>query len=113
MNRQIPSPRSDSGETDAMEDVEIKGHIIDSLLLPKVLDEITALGGRFEIQDINVGQLRSDPSFARLRVSADSNERLEEILSAIGHHGALPVHLQDCQLQQADMDVDDKAFRRK
>src|SRR5438105_4067549 len=31
------------------EEVEIAGHIIDSLLLPKVLDEIMSLGGTFEI----------------------------------------------------------------
>jgi len=35
-----------------VEDVEIAGHIIDSLILPKVLDEIAALGGRHEILEI-------------------------------------------------------------
>ena len=32
------------------EDVEIRGHIIDSLILPKVLDLITSRGGTFRIQ---------------------------------------------------------------
>jgi len=87
-----------------VEDVEIVGHIIDSLILPKVLDEIMALGGRFEIREIRVGQRRNDPSYAQLRVIAGTPEHLEELLTAIGRHGAVPLHQQDCRLVPADMD---------
>src|SRR5579862_729658 len=86
------------------EEVEIAGHIIDSLILPKVLDEVAALGGRHEIIDIKVGQNRKDPSFARLRVEAGSPEALERILRSITRHGAVPVHVRDCELVPADMD---------
>jgi lysine-ketoglutarate reductase/saccharopine dehydrogenase-like protein (TIGR00300 family) len=91
-------------ETEFAEQVEISGHIIDSLLLPKILDQITALGGRFEIERVEIGHLRRDPSYASLEVRADSRERLEEILTAIGQHGAVPRHQQDCRLEAADMD---------
>jgi lysine-ketoglutarate reductase/saccharopine dehydrogenase-like protein (TIGR00300 family) len=87
-----------------VEDVEIVGHIIDSLILPKVLDEIMALGGRFEIREIRVGQRRNDASYAQLRVIAGTPEHLEELLTAIGRHGAVPLHQQDCRLVPADMD---------
>jgi lysine-ketoglutarate reductase/saccharopine dehydrogenase-like protein (TIGR00300 family) len=87
-----------------VEDVEIAGHIIDSLILPKVLDEIAALGGRHQILDIKVGENRKDPSFARLKVEAPSPERLEKILASITRHGAVPVHARDCELVAADMD---------
>jgi lysine-ketoglutarate reductase/saccharopine dehydrogenase-like protein (TIGR00300 family) len=87
-----------------VEDVEIAGHIIDSLILPKVLDEIAALGGRHHVLEINVGERRQDPSFARLRVEADSRETLETIMASIIRHGAVPVHARDCELQPADMD---------
>jgi len=87
-----------------VEEVEIAGHIIDSLILPKVLDEIAALGGRHDILDIKVGQNRKDPSFARLRVEAASAELLERILASIVRHGAVPVHARDCELVAADMD---------
>jgi hypothetical protein len=87
-----------------VEDVEIAGHIIDSLILPKVLDEIAALGGRHEILEIKVGQNRKDPSFARLRVEAGSAALLERILASIIRHGAVPVHARDCELQPADME---------
>ena len=39
-----------------VEDVQITGHIIDSLLLPKVLDVITTAGGSFRIKKITIGQ---------------------------------------------------------
>ena len=86
------------------DEVELAGHIIDSLLLPKVLDEIMSQGGRFEILNISVGQRRQDPSAARLMVSADSVEQLDKIVRDIGRHGAVQVHQQDAQLVPADMD---------
>ena len=87
-----------------VERVEIDGHIIDSLLLPKILDLITALGGAFDLQSVTIGHHRNDPSHALLEVQAESRELLEEILSTIGQHGAVPVEQQDCRLVEADMD---------
>ena len=86
------------------EEVELAGHIIDSLLLPKVLDEIMSQGGRFEILKISVGQRRQDASACRLLVSADSEKSLEQILANISKHGAVRVDAQDAQLVAADMD---------
>ena len=87
-----------------VEEVEIAGHIIDSLILPKVLDEIAALGGRHHILEIKIGENRKDPSFARLKIEADSTESLERILASIIRHGAVPVHARDCELAAADME---------
>lgn len=86
------------------EEIELSGHIIDSLLLPKVLDEIMALDGRFEFVNVTIGHQRTDPSYARLRVMAASAEQLDEVLSAIGQHGAVPVDQRDCRLVAADME---------
>jgi lysine-ketoglutarate reductase/saccharopine dehydrogenase-like protein (TIGR00300 family) len=86
-----------------VEEVELHGHIIDSLLLPKVLDEILTRGGSYVIKDIRIGQKQSDPSHTRIEVRAPTGEQLEEILDQIHDHGALPVHVQDCQFVPADM----------
>ncbi len=86
------------------EEVEVSGHIIDSLLLPKILDQIISLGGEFQMHDVRIGHGRKDPSYARMTISADSPERLEEILKAVGQHGGVPVHPADCRLEAADMD---------
>lgn len=86
-----------------VEDVEISGHIIDSLLLPKILDCITAMQGSFQILEINVGQERTDPSYARVQVRADSREQLDDILAQLLDHGAVPVTATDCRLVEADV----------
>lgn len=86
------------------ETVELRGHIIDSLLLPKVLDEIMNLGGTFEIVDLAVGHTRADTSRATIRVTASDAPRLDAILSRIGQHGAVPVQTEDAALVPADCD---------
>src|SRR5204863_5043524 len=85
------------------EKVELTGHIIDSLLLPKVLDCVTAAGGAFRIEKITIGQARKDPSYALVEVSAPTEEKLEQILATIADHGAVPVVKQDCRLVAADI----------
>jgi lysine-ketoglutarate reductase/saccharopine dehydrogenase-like protein (TIGR00300 family) len=86
-----------------VEEVELHGHIIDSLLLPKVLDVILARGGSYVIKDIRIGQRQEDPSHARVQVRADSPEQLEDLLNIIHDHGAVPVQIADCQTVAADV----------
>ena len=87
-----------------VEEVELQGHIIDSLILPKVLDEILTRGGRYVIKDMRIGQSQADASQARILVQAGTLEQLREILAAIHDHGAVPVQQQDCAVVGADMD---------
>lgn len=86
-----------------LEDVEVSGHIIDSLILPKILDVITAAGGSFRIKSISIGHARTDPSFALLEVSAPSQELLDSILAEISDHGAVSTVQSDARLVPADM----------
>ncbi|GIW92738.1 MAG: TIGR00300 family protein [Pirellulaceae bacterium] len=85
-------------------DVEVSGHIIDSLILPKILDQILTRGGRFEIKSFQIGQQRDDPSYALIEVQADQWSKLDEILASIADHGAVPVNNLDCRLEAADLD---------
>jgi lysine-ketoglutarate reductase/saccharopine dehydrogenase-like protein (TIGR00300 family) len=86
-----------------VEEVQIEGHIIDSLILPKVLDEILTHGGSFEIKDIRLGQRQADPSQARIEIRAADAATLQEILDSIHDHGAVPVTSQDCTVVPADL----------
>src|ERR1700730_7229231 len=86
------------------EEVEIQGHIIDSLLLPKILDEILTRGGSYVLKDIRIGQRQADPSHARIEVRAPSAEVLHEVLDQIHDHGAMPVSPRDCTVVAADLD---------
>jgi lysine-ketoglutarate reductase/saccharopine dehydrogenase-like protein (TIGR00300 family) len=86
--------------------VEIAGHIIDSLILPKVLDLIINFGAEFEILEIQVGHRRADRSYARIQVEASTPELLGRVLAKIKEHGALPVEAEDqsAQLEPAPAD---------
>jgi lysine-ketoglutarate reductase/saccharopine dehydrogenase-like protein (TIGR00300 family) len=87
-----------------VEEVELQGHIIDSLLLPKVLDEILTRGGSYELKEIRIGQRQADPSYARIEVRAAAADLLQEILDAIHDHGAVEVAAGDCSVEVADLD---------
>ncbi len=106
MNPLTPAPVSAAAATSLpfVEEVELHGHIIDSLLLPKVLDEILTRGGSFTIKEIKLGQRQVDPSHALLEVRGATAGQLDEILDAIHDHGAVPVVAQDCRWESADMD---------
>jgi hypothetical protein len=100
-DRQAMSP---SGDAPFVEEVEISGHIIDSLILPKVLDSITANGGKFRITSIAIGQSRHDPSYAVIEIRAPTEAVMDKVLAQIADHGAVPTTKQDCRLVAADMD---------
>src|SRR5204863_7728633 len=70
------------------ETIILRGHIIDSLILPKVLDQILTQGGEFKIGEIKIGQNRADQSFARIEVSAAKHETLADIVLRLRQHGA-------------------------
>jgi lysine-ketoglutarate reductase/saccharopine dehydrogenase-like protein (TIGR00300 family) len=86
------------------ETVELRGHIIDSLILPKVLDEILTRGATFKIGEIRIGQKRVDQSYARIEVSTQSDETLAEILLRLRQHGAEVVERKAVQLAPAPAD---------
>lgn len=102
MNENAKSGHGASNKTPFAEEVEIAGHIVDSLIFPKVLDEIIRHGGKFDIEDVEIGHLKTDPSRARLKVIAETLDQLEKILDAIGQHGAVPMNQQDCLVVEAD-----------
>src|SRR5262249_55345018 len=68
--------------------VELRGHIIDSLILPKVLDEIIAREAGFKIEEVRIGGRRGDQSYARIEVSAPPAEELDTLVLRLRQHGA-------------------------
>src|SRR6266567_4415840 len=86
------------------ETLELKGHILDSLILPKVLDEILEREGRFEILEMAVGERPADMSRVRLRVEAAAPEALAAILSRLREQGAEPLAAGEAALAPAPAD---------
>lgn len=86
------------------ETVLLNGHIIDSLLLAKVLDIILMMGGTFDIEDVRIGKTREESSRARITIRATSNAILDDILRAIQPHGASIEREADCRIETAPAD---------
>jgi lysine-ketoglutarate reductase/saccharopine dehydrogenase-like protein (TIGR00300 family) len=86
------------------ETVELRGHIIDSFVLPKVFDDVVEMQGEFKVLEFNIGQTHDEPSYARIEVSAPDQEALEELLRRLHRHGAVPMETGEAVLVKADMD---------
>lgn len=85
----------------ATESVTLEGHIIDSLILAKVLDTILQMGGTFDMKEMKVGATREESSLTKIKVQADSPQLLDEILQAIQPHGAVVDQIADCTIAPA------------
>jgi lysine-ketoglutarate reductase/saccharopine dehydrogenase-like protein (TIGR00300 family) len=86
----------------ASREVELEGHIIDSGIMTRVFDRIMDLGGNFEIVIFDVGKRKTDPSYARLRVNADDESQLDQILSEIHRFGARLLEIKDVTIIPAE-----------
>jgi lysine-ketoglutarate reductase/saccharopine dehydrogenase-like protein (TIGR00300 family) len=88
----------------ATETVEIEGHIIDSLILAKVMDLVLAAGADYEVQSVDIGKTSRDVSRARIQISAPNDEVLGPLLSQLQAQGANRVVQGDAELVAADTD---------
>jgi len=86
------------------QEIELRGHIIDSGILTQLFDRVMDMGGNFEILTFDIGKEKTDPSYARLRIAASSKNNLQSILSEVHRLGARPVEVKDIQLVPAESD---------
>jgi lysine-ketoglutarate reductase/saccharopine dehydrogenase-like protein (TIGR00300 family) len=89
----------------AYEDIRLEGHIIDSLLLPRVMDDILERGGEYRILRFRMGREKNDHSLALLRVTAPDEEQLKAILRDLQKHGVEIVEEDDAHLEPAPADA--------
>jgi lysine-ketoglutarate reductase/saccharopine dehydrogenase-like protein (TIGR00300 family) len=66
----------------------LEGHIIDSMMLPQLLDLVMDRGGAFDIQELRVGQQKNDPSLCRIEVTACDAATLDDIVRRARELGA-------------------------
>ena len=86
------------------QEIELKGHIIDSGVMTQLFDRVMDMGGNFEILVFDIGKKKTDPSYARLRIAASSRQKLLSILSELHRLGARPVEVKDIYLVPAESD---------
>lgn len=68
--------------------VTMEGHLIDSDLMRRAFARVVEGGGEFEVLEFRVGTTNTEPSFARLRVSAADPHALDAILEGLNYLGA-------------------------
>jgi lysine-ketoglutarate reductase/saccharopine dehydrogenase-like protein (TIGR00300 family) len=86
------------------ETVEISGHLMDSGVLSRVLDDIREYGGDYTIDRFDVGHDATDPSHARITVSAPDEEALQRLLMRIQTRGVNQVDPGEASASIADQD---------
>jgi lysine-ketoglutarate reductase/saccharopine dehydrogenase-like protein (TIGR00300 family) len=84
--------------------VQVDGHIIDSLILAKVLDVIVDAGADYRMVDVTIGRTNADSSHARIEITASDGEALAALLAELQIHGANTVAESDAVTVMADSD---------
>jgi hypothetical protein len=69
-------------------ELKLRGHIIDSLILSKLLDEITLQGVVCYAKEVKVGRRREDVSEAVFVIETDDAKKLEAAVKTAKKHGA-------------------------
>ena len=80
--------------------IVLRGHIIDSMILPQVMDLVMDLGGNFTVEELKVGQHKADPSLCRMEVVAGSAEELDRIVRQARALGATVESEQPARLEK-------------
>ena len=86
------------------ETVELRGHLMDSGALARVLDDVLGYGGDYTIDRLDVGKSQSDESYARIRVEAADDEALQRLLMRVQTHGANQIDPGEATLREVDRD---------
>ena len=71
------------------QEIEVSGHLIDSLILTKIFDKIMDMKGEFQVEEIKIGKRKKDQSYARLSISGKDQKHLDKILETIYREGAI------------------------
>jgi len=87
-----------------VETFEVEGHIVDSLLLAKILDQILDTGSDYRLVDVDIGRTATDTSRARIEITADDDDAMTRLAEMLPVHGANHVEVSDAELVTADLD---------
>jgi lysine-ketoglutarate reductase/saccharopine dehydrogenase-like protein (TIGR00300 family) len=88
----------------ATETVEVAGHIVDSLILPKILDLIVDAGAEYRLEVVDIGRTNLDPSRVTLELSHPDEAVIDALCERLAVHGASRVSHEDAASVDADRD---------
>jgi len=83
------------------QEIEARGHLIDSSILTKIFDKIMDLKGEFQVQEIDIGTRKKDQSYVRLLVIGKNQKHLDNILETIYREGAISKIQKEIRLRKS------------
>ena len=86
------------------ETVEVRGHLIDSGVLSRVLNDVLEYGGDYSIDRFEVGKTPTDESYARLTVKSDSHDDISRLIMRLQTHGVNPTDPGEAMLREVEQD---------
>ncbi len=86
------------------EHVEITGHLMDTGVLSRVLDDIREYGGDWVIEKIDVGREAADMSTATIKVWSDDEDDLQRLLMRLQTRGVNQVDPGEASVEVAEVD---------
>jgi lysine-ketoglutarate reductase/saccharopine dehydrogenase-like protein (TIGR00300 family) len=88
----------------ATETVEVAGHIVDSLILPKILDLIVDAGADYRLETVDIGRTNLDPSRVVIELSHPDEATIDALCERLAVHGASRTSDSDAVVVTADVD---------
>jgi len=88
----------------AVREIELEGHIIDSLIMTRVFDKIMDMEGEFEVLQFDIGKKKTETSYARLLVKGRGERHLDAILTELHSIGARLPEVGDVKTEKVERD---------
>jgi lysine-ketoglutarate reductase/saccharopine dehydrogenase-like protein (TIGR00300 family) len=84
--------------------VEAEGHLIDSQILNVVFDTVVKHNASFDVLKFNIGRRNDEPSSISMRISAETEDALEDVLEELVALGCRLADTQDALTRLAERD---------
>lgn len=85
--------------------LEVRGHLIDSMILTRIFDKIMDLKGDFNVLEFEIGKRKNELSYARLMVHGKNKKHLDQLLATLYIEGAQPVLIEEVLIKLAPEDM--------
>lgn len=87
------------------QEIEVRGHLVDSSILTKIFDIIMDLKGDFTVLEFDIGKRKEDYSYSKLLVKGNSKEHLSTILESVFREGATSISLDEVSYAPSPKDM--------
>jgi len=86
-------------------EIEVRGHLIDSMILTRIFDSIMDLKGEFQVLNIKIGKRKGNTSYAKLLIQARNQKQLDRILEVVYREGATAKLQKEVNLKMASKNM--------